>query len=193
MYKKAFTLIEMLVVIAVIGILATVVVVSYGNAQSRSRDTQRVSDLLAVQSAITMYYANNKVYPTTTESVMGSASECSAWGSQNGAGAEWVDVVKSELVKYLPNWPRDPKNKNLTLGYYCYIYKSDGVDYALILQGSTTASENEIDWARHTELIDPYRDDGGSSDCTDPNSTNNSEISAWKVYSQNQGTGGKCW
>jgi prepilin-type N-terminal cleavage/methylation domain-containing protein len=49
--KKGFTLIELLIVIAIIGILATLAVVAFTGAQQRSRDSKRVADIRAVVSA----------------------------------------------------------------------------------------------------------------------------------------------
>ena len=56
---KGFTLIELLIVIGILAILATTVVLVLNPAQilAETRDTQRISDLSAVQSAIGLYLA----------------------------------------------------------------------------------------------------------------------------------------
>ena len=61
--KKGFTLIEILIVVAIIGILASVVVVGLGPAQKKGRDSRRVSDLRSVQNALELYYGKNGQYP----------------------------------------------------------------------------------------------------------------------------------
>ncbi len=53
--KKAFTLIEMLVVISLIGILAVIALVSFGSVTKSARDTTRKSDLKQYQTALEMY------------------------------------------------------------------------------------------------------------------------------------------
>lgn len=65
-FRSGFTLMELLIVIAIIGILVSVAVVSYGSAQKKSRDSRRISDMKAVQSAWEQYYADNSAnYPAT--------------------------------------------------------------------------------------------------------------------------------
>lgn len=62
--KKAFTLIELLIVIAIIGILAGILFVSIGqNPLIRARDTKRISDLQNLRTALTLYYTDNNAYP----------------------------------------------------------------------------------------------------------------------------------
>jgi prepilin-type N-terminal cleavage/methylation domain-containing protein len=100
---KGFSLLELLIVIAIIGILVSVGVVSYSTAQKKSRDSRRMSDVKAVQSAFEQYYAdNNGSYP----------SSCVTPG-----------------VLYLPaGLPSDPKNAtpnvysltNCTTASYCF-------------------------------------------------------------------------
>src|SRR5574343_2101828 len=60
MLKKGFTLIELLVVIAILAILATVIVViiNPGELLKQARDTTRISDLAALNSAIALYLSD---------------------------------------------------------------------------------------------------------------------------------------
>lgn len=55
--RKGFTLVELLIVIAILAILATVVVLVLNPAQllAEARDGQRLSDLSTVQSVLTLY------------------------------------------------------------------------------------------------------------------------------------------
>jgi len=64
MIKKAFTLLEMLVVIGIIGILVGLGAISYSTAQKKARDAKRKQDLKAVQNCLEQYYSyNNFSYP----------------------------------------------------------------------------------------------------------------------------------
>ncbi len=55
--KKAFTLLELLVVIGIIGILVALGTVSYSTAQKKARDAKRKNDLKAIQNALEQYYS----------------------------------------------------------------------------------------------------------------------------------------
>ena len=52
-----------MVVIAIIGILATIVTVSLGGSQERSRDARRVADIKNIQVALGLYYADKLRFP----------------------------------------------------------------------------------------------------------------------------------
>ncbi len=54
-----FTMIELLIVMAIIGILATLFVASYPNARKRARDAQRQSDIKQYQTAIERHANSN--------------------------------------------------------------------------------------------------------------------------------------
>lgn len=60
MKRKGFTLIELLIVIAIIGILATIIVINYSGAQQASRYSKAKSDLLSIQSATKLLAADTK-------------------------------------------------------------------------------------------------------------------------------------
>lgn len=60
--KKGFTLIELLIVVAIIGVLATLLMVNFIGVRQRARDAQRKSDLRQIQSALEIYRADNSSY-----------------------------------------------------------------------------------------------------------------------------------
>lgn len=62
--QKGFTIVELLIVIVVIGILATLVIVTFSGIQQRARDTQRQTDINAVQGHLEAFYATYGYYPT---------------------------------------------------------------------------------------------------------------------------------
>lgn len=67
--SKGFTLIELLVVIAIIGILSSVVLTNLNNTRQKARDVKRISDILQLKLALTLYFdANGGKYPGTLAS-----------------------------------------------------------------------------------------------------------------------------
>ncbi len=66
LHKKhdGFTLIELLVVIIIIGILLTLVLLTYSGVQAKNRNNQRQTSIDTVQSQLEAYYAENSRYPT---------------------------------------------------------------------------------------------------------------------------------
>jgi len=63
---KGFTLIEMLIVITIIALLASLILVGMGGARAKARDARRIADLRAVQNGLELYYANNSAYSDAT-------------------------------------------------------------------------------------------------------------------------------
>lgn len=63
--RVGFSLLEILIVVALIGILVSIGVVSYGAAQKRSRDSKRRADMRVMQNAMEQYYADTTQYPAT--------------------------------------------------------------------------------------------------------------------------------
>ena len=62
--QKGFTLVELLIVIIIIGILATLVIVTFTGVQAKARDSQRQTDIEAVDSHIEAFFAEKGYYPS---------------------------------------------------------------------------------------------------------------------------------
>jgi len=62
--NRGFTIVELLIVIVVIGILATLVITTYNGIQEKARDTKRKTDINAIQGQVEAYQAQNGKYPT---------------------------------------------------------------------------------------------------------------------------------
>ncbi len=63
--KSAFTLIELLIVVAIIGILAAIAVPNFLNAQTRAKIANVKADFNAISTAMESYYLDNNHYPTS--------------------------------------------------------------------------------------------------------------------------------
>lgn len=61
--KRAFTIIELLVVILIIGLLTSVATASYLAAQKHARDSSRKSDINSIAAALETYYTVNHNFP----------------------------------------------------------------------------------------------------------------------------------
>jgi type IV pilus assembly protein PilA len=69
--QKGFTLIELMIVIAIIGILAAIAIPAYQNYTIRSQVTEGLSLADGWKTSISEYYAQNGSFPTTSGSTGG--------------------------------------------------------------------------------------------------------------------------
>jgi prepilin-type N-terminal cleavage/methylation domain-containing protein len=99
--RKAFTLIELLIVVAIIAILAAIAVPNFLEAQTRAKVSRVKSDIRSLATAIEAYRIDHNVYPPNTT---GSAMARGFPEQINGinlAGTLWVDL--STPVAYMTN------------------------------------------------------------------------------------------
>lgn len=110
--KRAFTLVELLVVISIIGILASVIFVSNENAQRKGRDARRKADLNQIKAALTLYYQDNNGFPCFVPGGCG-------WASINLPG-----ITNQLTPQYIKQIPTEPKGD---IENYCYSVNYPGI------------------------------------------------------------------
>lgn len=81
--RKGFTIVELLIVIVIIGILATIGFVAFSGAQNKAKKSKAESTVAQVKSKLGEYYAVNNTYPADKAAV--SAFLSSADGGNNTA------------------------------------------------------------------------------------------------------------
>ncbi len=71
--SQAFTIVELLIIVAVIGILAAITVVSYRSVTENSNKQAVKTDIVSVASNLTKYKAENGKYPASLADVSGGS------------------------------------------------------------------------------------------------------------------------
>ena len=66
-YSKAFTIVELLVVIVVIGILAAITIISYTGISNKASVSSLQSDLSNAKKQLALYYVDHGAYPTSID------------------------------------------------------------------------------------------------------------------------------
>lgn len=117
--KKAFTLIELLIVIAIVGILSSSVLVNMNGARKRARDIKRIMEVSNIQSALEMYYAQYGKYPESDK------AGCGNWDVGN-VDSPFIPELQTFLGKPVP---RDMTKTGNCDGYFYYRYNEWSSDY----------------------------------------------------------------
>jgi type II secretion system protein G len=99
--KKGFTILELLVVVAIIGLLSAIVLASLNSSRSKGRDAKRIEDMRQFVNALELYYNAKGVYP----------SRAQLFSNTN------LTKATNPLGPYLWPLPKDPK----TNAYFNYV------------------------------------------------------------------------
>ena len=171
---KSFTLIELLIVIAIIAVLAATIIAATGSARKQARDARRTQDLDALKQALELYYDDYKVYPH------GDIGSSSVGGFCVEYAADHNKPFKTALVdNYLSQIPRDPRYEEAKCGdgtgfgsadCYCYVYRTDEEGqkfkiFAKAEQGEDFKAAND-DGGTEPTMVEVYSINPGSSELT---------------------------
>ena len=135
---SGFTIVELLIVVVVIGILAAITVVAYGNVQARAQTNRTVTDLSAVNKAVNLYFVQNGSYPISL-----------SWRSSFDYPGDYVPGLVPTFIAKLPNglYPGDASLNEV------YMYYSNGTDYKIIAHGGRYGNLCQIAKAQDAKLV----------------------------------------
>jgi len=146
--RNAYTLIELLVAITIIGILMTIAAVGWSSVAARSRDDTRKTDMRRIKNMLEQYYADNRAYPvfetkTTTD---GRAIFSAQWQLTNTSASFYCrpnsDLTNRLAPKYANTVPAAPKAaKDLSQKYCDDIANTQDEDYFYLSASSTGTPE----------------------------------------------------
>ena len=132
--KGGFTLIELMVVIAIIAILSGIILASFSAAKAKSRDGQRISDTAQIQLALAGYFNQCNAYPSSLTIPSGSTTDP---GCPSG-------VNLGTFISKIPTPPTGANQAN-----YVYLTATSNSiidDYMLeaTLEGNSTVSSESL-------------------------------------------------
>jgi general secretion pathway protein G len=111
--RDGFTLIELMVVILIIGLLATIVVQNLRSATDKAKRVKAQADISQIKSALDRYYLDAGSYPTSDQGLPALIAAPSNGNDPKDWGGPYIERI-----------PLDPWG-------HPYFYQSDGNEYVL--------------------------------------------------------------
>lgn len=115
MLKKAFTLVELMIVIGIISALVAMQGFVYVNSQRNARDSRRQTDLENIRAALEQYRSANNSYPVSLSSNL----DCSSTSGLifNLSCTTNCSLKDAQNNIYMSPLPSDPKCRNYSYQY----------------------------------------------------------------------------
>jgi len=147
--QKGFSLIELLVVIVIIILLGTVSVVALNDQRAKARDSQRISDIRQIRTALEFYRSDEGEYPVVKDPLLlgpGGAAKLCAKGS--GALVLATTPCQQETT-YMANIAGDP----LAGHKYFYTGTKEGFDISFSTEKPSSVGPAAT-YHAHSQTID---------------------------------------
>ena len=119
MKQKGFSLIEIMVVVVILGILASIVVPKIISRPDEARVVKAKQDILAIQNALDLYKLDNGFYPSTDQGLAALVIKPTS------------DPIPTNWKQYLKKLPKDPWGRE-----YLYINPGQHGDVDIFTYGA---------------------------------------------------------
>ncbi|MFH1173466.1 MAG: type II secretion system protein [bacterium] len=122
--SKSFTLIELIVVIFIIALLASIISVNLMSARKRGRDNKRKADVNSILMAYEMYYEKNGTYIVEDGPVTTGSGGIGWFSYETGDPGAYQISIAHGLVDagFLPNILRDPQHTDAAVAPDYMVY-----------------------------------------------------------------------
>jgi general secretion pathway protein G len=119
--EEGFTLVELMVVIVIIGLLATLVALTVLPQLGKANDQKARADIATLDSALELYRLNNLTYPATSDGL----------GALLAAPPSLTDLSRYQAGGYIKKLPKDPWGRD-----YKYEYPGKHRDFDIYTLGA---------------------------------------------------------
>jgi prepilin-type N-terminal cleavage/methylation domain-containing protein len=143
-FRRGFTVLEALIVLAVFGLLATLAILSLNSARASLRDAQRLSDISVLRSSLSQYWLEKATYPTTAGVDLGSPGSNTDMLSAAGFVAR-TDPTQPIYLNRVPTGPRVDE-------YYRYRAGANGYSIRFQTETRTDLGEPNVYYAHATGI-----------------------------------------
>jgi len=155
MRKTAFTLVEVIIVVTLLGILAAVVLPCFQNHARNAKESAAKSNLLTIRGQIELYKAHHRGFPpgyVNGADAPVATLELQLTGTSTAAGAVSASKVPTDpylLGPYLKKIPANPFNNLTTIAYVAlatdFSAAADGTSSGWLYKKET--GEFKINWS----------------------------------------------
>lgn len=156
--QKGFTLVELLIVVGIIAILATLIVSNLSRVQARTRDAKRIADMDAVKKYIQDYYSQFQYYPPYSVSELGGVY-----------GNRWVALEQmlknAGVVESLPRDPLSDRKEGRTQSDFGYKYGVANDLQHYMIKALLETRIKELENSFESKDLSPYQKPPGIGFC----------------------------